>query len=1109
MQLDDSSLITTIQNLINRKNQNQRLAGLDLLRTCAQQRRFPDWCLNTAREFERDKPTPAEQVILDEILDNPGTSYTLENALGLMDPENCTKPIPPQKKEQPVIFSTETTFELLKSLETLIEDHRNTPYKIIHWKTTREVLLGNENYFPEPDLRKPLEEDLNNFALREIWQNWWENRPATMQDPNGLELIRAWAVLSYLINQVRYEYFRSYDVIQPPKIEINLFSLPRDFTLNHTVMMHSIIRWLIRIYPPKNGLDFLLDALEENVRLIPAEDISRVYLPHINAQSKRRVLDIGKDIVFLDLCRTYKKFFPNDWKKSHSARLWYVLRWIDQPKPRIERILPEFEEALGAWDAGAATQDDLFDLILSANGQIPYGYRGTYQILFSLSTKKPARLITQYPQLTTIITACRERILEIEQKRGDLPTPASTTALNINYVPGIEHLFKLLAALGDLGYSRSFLNSSSKQDVLSHLIRVSYPLDEDTPEKFSDKVQEYQISEKTLVELAVYAPQWANIIESVLDWPKFEETVFWVYAHTKDRVWRVPKDLLMEWTAKIGKYTPITNEELLDGAVDVQWFNRAYHQLGKKRWQFIHNAAKYSASGSGHTRAKLFAAAMIGDIHEEDLIKRIREKRNQDSIRALGLVPLPIGDQQKQIVLKRYEIFQEVLRTSKKFGSQRQSSEKLAVSIGLENLARTAGYEDPLRLEWAMEIESIRDLINNPSVTIGATTVVLKIDSLGEAHLTVEKNGKPLKSIPAALKKEEQIVYLVEKSNHLKKQTSRMRFSLEKSMCRGDKFSAAELGELFTHPTLKPMLEQIIFTSPDGMGVPSEQGSVLIHHSGKVIPIQPQTSLTIAHPLDLYQSQEWHLWQRECFLSERIQPFKQIFRELYLLTETEKNAGHVSNRYAGQQLNPKQAVALLNTRGWVVNPAEGVYKTDHKLGITAQVDFLFGAFTPAEVENPTMEGIWFSKRGAWGFLPLEEIPPRFFSEVMRDLDLVVSVAHAGGVDPEASLSSIEARSALVNQTSSLLKLSNVKTQGNYILIDGNLANYNIHLGSGTVHKQPGGALCIIPVHSQHRGRLFLPFVDQDPKTAEIVSKVILLAKDQQIKDPTILEQILR
>jgi hypothetical protein len=38
--------------------------------------------------------------------------------------------------------------------------------------------------------------------------------------------------------------------------------------------------------------------------------------------------------------------------------------------------------------------------------------------------------------------------------------------------------------------------------------------------------------------------------------------------------------------------------------------------------------------------------------------------------------------------------------------------------------------------------------------------------------------------------------------------------------------------------------------------------------------------------------------------------------------------------------------------------------------------------------------------------------------------------------------------------------------------------------------------------------LFLPFVDDDPRTAEVVSKVLLLARDSEIKDPTILEQIL-
>jgi hypothetical protein len=65
----------------------------------------------------------------------------------------------------------------------------------------------------------------------------------------------------------------------------------------------------------------------------------------------------------------------------------------------------------------------------------------------------------------------------------------------------------------------------------------------------------------------------------------------------------------------------------------------------------------------------------------------------------------------------------------------------------------------------------------------------------------------------------------------------------------------------------------------------------------------------------------------------------------------------------------------------------------------------------------------------------------------------------------------------------------------------------VHLGSAVVHRQPGGALCIVPVHSQHRGRLFLPFADDDPKTAEVVSKVLLLARDKEIQDPTILSQI--
>ena len=47
----------------------------------------------------------------------------------------------------------------------------------------------------------------------------------------------------------------------------------------------------------------------------------------------------------------------------------------------------------------------------------------------------------------------------------------------------------------------------------------------------------------------------------------------------------------------------------------------------------------------------------------------------------------------------------------------------------------------------------------------------------------------------------------------------------------------------------------------------------------------------------------------------------------------------------------------------------------------------------------------------------------------------------------------------------------------------------------------------MPVHSQHRGRVFLPFIDDDPKPAEIMAKVLLFAQDDKIKDVFILEQI--
>ncbi len=141
-------------------------------------------------------------------------------------------------------------------------------------------------------------------------------------------------------------------------------------------------------------------------------------------------------------------------------------------------------------------------------------------------------------------------------------------------------------------------------------------------------------------------------------------------------------------------------------------------------------------------------------------------------------------------------------------------------------------------------------------------------------------------------------------------------------------------------------------------------------------------------------------------------------------------------------------------------------------------------------------------------MPLEEVPPVLFSEVMRDIDLVVSVAYAGGVDPETSMSAVEIRIALAEELTRLLKLQNVRFIGSHARIEGKLANWSVHMGSGIVHAEGKGMIPIIPVHSQARGRVFLPFADDDPKTAEIMSKIILLSEDTKIRDPEILNLIL-
>lgn len=642
---------------------------------------------------------------------------------------------------------------------------------------------------------------------------------------------------------------------------------------------------------------------------------------------------------------------------------------------------------------------------------------------------------------------------------------------------------------------------------MSQLIRVTMPGPDDTQAEFDHGVQTFKVSRKRLIELAMYAPQWAPQVEQHLEAAGLTDAVHWIRAHTKDDQWSVDADIRQEWAALTAERTDLLAEDLTKGAVDVAWFRRSHAEVGAEMFADLQKAATYASSGSGHRRAQLFADALLGQVDMDDLNVRINDKRQQDPVRALGLLPLPDDPVAARTeTLARYERLRAWEKGSKKFGQMRRASEGLAVRIGLENLARTAGYRDPQRLVWAMETEAVADLHDAlPSVTSGDVTVALVLDD-GLPRLAIDRAGRVLKNLPKEAKGNEEVEELRERVRRLKDQGRRMRTSLEDACVRGDVFSAQELADLSRHPILAAQLQTLVLVDrADQTGLLQPGGERLLGLSGRTRTLEG--THRIAHPVDLLAGGDWSGWQRHLFDNKIRQPFRQVFRQLYVPVADEVGGATTSSRYAGHQVQARQAAALWGSRGWLVSHEGTAAKTFHDERITVYVDVLGMYGTPGEVEDATLDKVWFLSNTTHLPVAVDELPRRLFSEAMRDLDLVVSVAHAGGVDPEASASTVQMRAMLVEETTEMLGIENIELTDNHVIVKGTIADYSIHLGSGMVHKRPGGAVCIVPIGAQHRGRVFLPFVDDDPRTAEVVSKVVLLAADDRIQDPTILEQL--
>ena len=1159
MSQDKKALLLSIDNLISAKNENKRLAALDILnQTNSNQKPLYDKKEVKNLIAKISKPTDAEKILIENLSDKKkkesedtlsklyNTEYDLELAYEIKEVSKLSKTIKKNKKGEYIIENTfnpkkifsktaDELFEIIKKLSELYIKNEN--YEYMSFYNKEYVLLRDRFHITKDVSNVPYRdrEQLTNYPLEDVWREFYKKE---IKDFSVLWQINVALSVDY-DNGYNKATEKGYQDLYQKVFGIDITELKKklkkaNLKYVYTIDLYSgpvlkILDMLFTEYSKENkrylfeiGKVCTSSALE-NIEIKDVIEKREKYNNDPYYSVAMFNLNSGLYTLFAKSIIDYLDFYTDEKSFIESFILRYKLdkkinKYIDEKLKSCE--ISGGTKSLGlrnyaiAVNLKIAEKDLIYKNILELNNEAEDEnrvifsnldtYMNDYRSIVDKKENKRLSTLNQF-MLTKALeiiynegTKIVNYLVQNELKRGDSSTKYSEALHRIKRIEGIDYLVQILQALGKETLDRNTYywgGDDSKKAILSHLLKVCYPTEKDNSKELTKKLKGTDITEQRLIEVAMYSSQWVEIIESYLGWKGLVSGCYYFQAHMSD-VDRNKEGL-------IAKYTPISIDDLMDGAFDIDWFNSAYKELGAKRFEMLYDSAKYISDGAKHTRARMFADAVLGNLKLKETEKKIEDKRNKDLVASYSLIPL-LKDKQKD-ALHRYQFLQKFLKESKKFGAQRRASEAKAVNISLENLSRNMGYSDVTRLIWNMETALINEMKEyfEPK-KLDDVDVYIKIDDLGQSEIIYEKAGKELKSLPTKLKKDKYIEAIKEVHKNLKEQYRRSRKMLEEAMEDGTEFYGYEIENLMTNPVIAPILKSLVFKMGNNLGYYVDKK--LKSAKKKAVAIKDNSLLKIAHCFDLFESGEWATYQKDIFDRELKQPFKQVFRELYVKTVDEKGRDK-SLRYAGHQVQPSKTVALLKTRRWIIDGQEGLEKVYYKENIIAKIFALADWFSPADIEAPTLEEVQFFDRKTFKPILIDEVPDLIFTEVMRDIDLVVSVAHVGDVDPEASHSTIEMRKAIVEFNCKLFKLKNVTFAENHALIKGERAEYSIHLGSGLIHQKAGSAINVLPVHSQHRGRVFLPFIDDDPKTAEIMAKVLLFAQDDKIKDVFILEQI--
>jgi hypothetical protein len=462
-----------------------------------------------------------------------------------------------------------------------------------------------------------------------------------------------------------------------------------------------------------------------------------------------------------------------------------------------------------------------------------------------------------------------------------------------------------------------------------------------------------------------------------------------------------------------------------------------------------------------------------------------------------------------------------------------KSIDKILKTVSEKNAMEMADMEE-------LSLPDFGIVLNTFSATFGEWSGVYRIDN---SEVSWEKDGKTQKSVPADIRSShaEALKLFKNSIKEIDELLPVVKNRIEQTYLKQRSWPYPEWTTRYlNHPLASIVATRLIWHFSNGEQ--KDQGIWLgghfVNERGQILSwIDEKTQVQLWHPLG-FESSYILSWRN--FLREKniIQPFKQAFREVYIITDAELRTNTYSNRFAAHILRQHQFAALCRQRGWQYH-LMGAWDS-HNTPIVRlpewnlSAEYVVNADWQAHEGNTNSTGIFnivstdqvrFLREN--GPLALSEVPAIVFSEVMRDVDLFVGVTSIGndaawqdGGDNfqntywrEYSFSdlteSAKVRKEVLESLVPSLKIASLCSfDKKFLIVKGKLRTYKIHIGSGNILMEPDDQyLCIVPDgRNPSKEKVFLPF-EGDTLLSIVLSKAFLLAADDKISDPTITRQI--